>query len=130
MPVGPSSIAVGTPLAFRMVSTADGFAGLYVLSASGRTQAWLENVRLRAGEPIVYPQQGLIVRATPPAGDDTVLLLVSRDRLDGFAGPGEITTPFDLQYSHAGLRAAIQHKFSDVRRERWAFAELEIRVHD
>ena len=65
MPLGPSSIAVGAALEFRMVSTADGFAGLYVLSASGRTQAWLENVRLRAGEPIVFPQQGLIVRATP-----------------------------------------------------------------
>lgn len=130
MPGGPSSISIGTPVALRMVSTADGFAGLYVLSASGRTQAWFENVPLRAGKPIVYPQRGVIVRATPPAGDETVIFVVSRHRLAGFAAAGENTTPLDLQYTHAGLRAAIQQKFGKLRRERWAFAEIQIRVHD
>jgi len=130
MPVGPSSIAIGTPLGLRMVSTADGFGDLYVLSASGRTQVWLENVPLRAGEPIAYPRRGLIVRAAPPAGDETVIFVASRDRIEGFAGPGPLTAPLELEYTHESLRAAIQQRFRDIPRERWAFAEIQIRVHD
>lgn len=130
MPIGPSSIAIGAPLGFRMVSTADGYGSLYVLSASGRTQAWLENTRLHAGEPIVYPRRGLIVRAAPPGGDETMIFVAARDRMDGLAGPGALTGPLDLQYTHTSLRDAIQQRYRDVPRERWAFAEIQIRVHE
>lgn len=130
MPVGPSTIAIGTPLRFKMVSLANGFGHLYVLSASGRTQLWLENVRVRAGQPLCYPRSGQTVRAAAPAGDETVIFVASRDRIDGFAGKGATTTPLDLQLTHEGLRTAIQQKFGDVPREIWAFAEVKIRVHD
>jgi hypothetical protein len=130
MPIGPSSIAIGDRLGFRMVSTADGFGGLYVLSASGRTQAWLENIRLHAGEPIVYPRRGLIVRAAPPAGDETMIFIAARDRIQGLAGPGALTSPLDLQFTAEGLRNALQQHYRDLPRERWAFAEIRIRVHD
>ena len=128
-PIGPSSIAIGAPFALQMMSTADGFGGLYVLSASGRTQAWFENVRVRADEPIVYPQCGLTVRAAPPAGDETVIFVVSRERLAWLAGDG-IAAPLDLQYTHAGLRAALRQNIGKLRRERWAIGEIQIRVHD
>jgi len=130
MPVGPSSIGIGAPLKFRMASSVDGFGGLYVLSASGRTQAWLENVRLRAGEPVTYPRRGLTIRSTAPAGDETLVFIASRDRLESLSGLGEVTNPLDLQYTHDGLRTAIQQKLSVVKRERWAFTEIKIRVHD
>jgi hypothetical protein len=130
MPVGPSSIAIGSPLRFKMVSLANGFGHLYVLSASGRTQLWLENMRLRAGQPLRYPRSGQIVRAAAPAGDETVIFVASRDPIDGFAGRGAATTPFDLQLTHEGLRTAIQQKFGAMPRENWAFAEIKIRVHD
>ena len=130
MTIGPSSIAIGSLLGFRMVSTTDGFGSFYVLSASGRTQAWLENTRLHAGEPIVYPRRGLIVRAAPPAGDDTMIFVAARDRMEGLTGPGVLTGPLDLQYTHASLRHAIQQRYRDIPRERWAFAEIRIRVHD
>jgi hypothetical protein len=130
MPVGPSAIAIGTPLGFRMVSTADGFGSLYVLSASGRTQVWFENIRLRAGTPMAYPRRGLTIRATAPAGDETLLFVAARDRLEGLTGPRQVTNPLELQYTHDGLRAAIQQKFGDLKRERWAFAEIKIHVHD
>jgi hypothetical protein len=130
MPIGPSSIAIGMPLGFRMVSTADAYGSLYVLSASGRTQVWLENVRLRAGEPIAYPLRGLIVRAAPPAGDETVIFVATRERLDGFAGGSELTNPLELQYTAEGFRDTIRDKFHDIPRERWALAEIKIRVHD
>ena len=130
MPVGSSSIAIGTPLRFRMVSLANGFGNLYVLSASGRTQLWLENVPLRAGQPLRYPRSGQIVRAAAPVGDETVIFVASRNPIDGFASRGATTTPFDLQLTHEGMRTAIQQKFGAMPRENWAFAEIKIRVHD
>ena len=111
MPIGPSTLAIGQPLRFRMVATTNGFGSLYVLSASGRTQLWLENVRLRAGRPISYPRAGNIVRAAAPAGDETIVFVASRNRIDGFAGTGATTAPLDLQYTHEGFRAAL-HKSS------------------
>jgi hypothetical protein len=129
MPIGPSTIAIGAPLGFRMVSTTDSFGSLYVLSASGRTQVWFENIRLRAGNPIVFPPRNLIVRAAPPAGDETVIFIASRERPEGIEGAG-VATPMDLPFSHSGLRAAIQQKYAGVPRERWAFSEIQIRVHD
>lgn len=130
MPVGPSTIAIGTPLRFKLVSLTDGFGHLYVLSASGRTQLWLENVRVRAGQPLRYPRPGQIVRASAPPGDETVIFVTSLDRIDGLAGKGVTTTPLDLQLTHEGLRTGIQGKFGDMPRENWAFAEVKIRVHD
>lgn len=130
MPVGPSSIAIGTPLRFKMVSLANGFGHLYVLSASGRTQLWLENAPLHAGQPLRYPRSGQIVRAAAPVGDETVIFVASRNPIDGFASRGETTTPFDLQLTHEGMRTAIQQKFGAMPRENWAFAEIKIRVHD
>jgi hypothetical protein len=130
MPLGSSTIAIGDPSRFKMVSLADGFGHLYVLSASGRTQLWLENVRIQAGQPLLYPRPGQIVRATAPAGDETVIFIASRKRIDGFGGAGRTTTPLDLQFTHEGLRTAIQQKFGDMPRDDWAFAEIRIRVHE
>src|SRR5262245_19652844 len=36
-------VPVGTPVTFEVSSSVDGFGHLYVLSASGRVQVWLEN---------------------------------------------------------------------------------------
>lgn len=130
MPIGPSTIAIGSPLRFKMAALANGYGHLYVLSASGRTQLWLENLRLRAGAPITYPSRGQIVRASAPAGDETILFVASRNPIDGFAGKGATTTPLDLQLTHEALRTAIEQKFSAIPRGDWAFAEIKIRVHD
>jgi hypothetical protein len=130
MTVGPSILSIGDPLGFRMASLAcEGYGQLYVLSASGRSQLWLENVRLHTGQPIYYPSPGSIVRATPPAGDETVLFVVTRAPLHGFVG-GTSMTPFDLQYTHDGLRAAIQERLAAMPRSDWAVAELSVRVQE
>ena len=107
----------------------EGYGQLYVLSASGRSQLWLENVRLHTGQPIYFPSPGSIVRATPPAGDETILFVVTRTPIHGFVG-GTSMTPFDLQYTHDGLRAAIQERLAAMPRSDWAVAELSVRVQE
>jgi hypothetical protein len=130
MPIGPSTLSIGEPLKFRMVSLAESFGHLYVLSASGRSQLWMENVRLHAGAPIVYPRPGLIVRASPPTGDEVVIFAATRSRIAGFLGGGSSLTPFDLQYTHEALRAALQSQLNALPRDDWAIAEINIRVQE
>ena len=127
--VGPSVLSIGQPLRFRMVSLSEGYGQLYVLSASGRSQLWLENVRLHAGQPINYPRPGFTVRAAPPAGDETVLFVASRTPIRGFVVDTS-ATPFDLQYTHEGLRSAIQERLDAMPRSDWAIAEVSVRVQE
>ena len=130
-PIGPSTLSVGEPIRFKMVSLASGFGHLYVLSASGRTQLWLENVRVRAGVPLIFPRGGQIVRASPPAGDETVLFVATRSRLGGFLGAGaSSSSPFDLQSAHDAFRSALQSQLDILPRPDWAIAELNNRVNE
>ena len=55
LPVGPTTLSVGMPIAFRVTTSRSGYIHLYALDASGRTQVWLENVRLgRPGIPTPF----------------------------------------------------------------------------
>jgi hypothetical protein len=128
MPVGPSTISIGHPLRFRLVSLADAYGHLYVFSASGRSQLWLENVHLRAGVPITYPRSGQIVRAAPPAGDEIVMFVATRAPIKGFVGSAVSTTPIDLQFSHEAARSQLQQTLDQIPRDDWAIAEVTIRV--
>ena len=131
MPIGSSTLAIGQPIRFKMVSLGDGYGNLYVLSASGRSQLWMENVRVHAGVPISFPRPGQIVRASPPAGDEVVLFVATRSRIEGFLGGGSTSnTPFDLQYTHDAFRSALQAQLDALPHEDWAVAELNIRVQE
>lgn len=130
MPVGRATVKIGSPLRFRMVALASGYGHLYVLSASGRSQVWFENVVIRAGRPIRYPQAGLVVRAAAPAGDETVIFVASRKPVDGFSGAGTQTAPIEVQASHDSFLDAIQKKFGEMPRENWAFANIKVRVRE
>lgn len=130
VPVGPSTLPVGQPLNFRMTSLSDGYGDLYVLSASGRAQVWLENVRVRAGFPFTYPHPGLIVRAAAPAGDDVVLFVATRRPIGGFVNGASSSQPFDLQLSHEDFRAALLNQLTAMPRSDWAIAVVTVRVTD
>jgi hypothetical protein len=114
-----------------MVSLSEGFGHLYVFSASGRSQLWMENVRLHAGVPVYFPRPGQLIRATPPAGDEVVMFVATRSRIPGFLGGGSTSmTPIDLQYTHDGLRNALEAQLNSVSRDDWAVAEVTIRVQE
>ena len=130
-PVGPSTLSIGEPIRFKMVSLANSYGHLYVFSASGRSQLWMENVRLYAGVPLYYPRPGQIVRAAPPAGDEIVMFVATRARIPGFLGGGSTSmTPVDLQYTHDAARDALQTQLNSVSRDDWAVAEVTIRVQE
>lgn len=130
-PIGPSTLAIGEPIQFKMATLSEGYGHLYVLSASGRSQLWMENVPVHAGVPISFPRSGQIVRATPPAGNEVVLFVTTRARIHGFIGGGSTSlTPYDLQYSRDAFRNALQAQLDALPRNDWAIAELNIRVQE
>jgi hypothetical protein len=127
-PTTASVLSIGSPIGFSVGTTANGYAHLYVLSASGRVQLWLENVSVKAGRSLSYPTQG-VIRATPPGGDEQIVLVVTREPFSGFAR-GVTRSPLVLQYTHEGFRQALAAKTDRLPRSTWATAELVIRVRD
>ncbi len=129
LPMTPSIVSVGQPVAFQLSANTSGFAHLYVLDASGKVQVWLENVPIEAHEVLRYPLQGSIVRASPPGGDETILLVVTQQPFNGFLGSEESYRPFVLPYPRQRFRQALMAKTSRLRHD-WGAAMLVLRVKD
>jgi hypothetical protein len=123
-----SVVAIGTPLAVRVMATRQAYGHLYLLSASGKTQLLMENVPLVANRPASFPTRDLVLRAAAPAGDETIIFVASRAPIEGFAGGGVTRTPMQLQQTHQGLRSALDHMLQRAGRADYALAETVIRV--
>jgi len=129
VPTSASVLRIGSEIGFTVGTTAGGYASLYVLSASGKVQLWMENVPIQAGHTMAYPMRGGIVRASPPAGDDQVLLVVTRTPFAGFSR-GSVRSPLVLPYSHGSFRQALAAKTARFGSDDWASTELTIRIED
>jgi hypothetical protein len=130
VPVGPSVLKIGAPIGFQLTSSARGYAHLYALDPSGKTQVWLENVRIRAHRPLTYPLAGFTVRAAPPAGDETIVFVVSRRPINGFAGHGTTHTPFDAQIPPADFHNTLTKKMSALPARDWVSTKVQLRVEE
>ena len=125
----PSSpvVRIGAPISFELGSSVDGFAHIYVISASGRVQVWMENVAIPAGRHKAFPTRGRIT-AEPPAGRDDIVLVVTRERIRGFFGYGPTRTPRDLDYDPAAFKQAVREKFENLPRRDWGHARALVQV--
>jgi Domain of unknown function (DUF4384) len=125
----PSSpvVRIGAPINFELASSVDGFAHVYVVSASGRVQVWMENVPIAAGQHNVFPTRGQIT-AAPPAGREDIVLVVTRERIKGFLGYGSTRTARDLDYDPATFKQAVRQRFEDLPRRDWGYARTLVQV--
>jgi hypothetical protein len=125
----PSSpvVRIGMPINFQLGSSVKGFAHVYVVSASGRVQVWMENVPIDAGEHVLFPTRGSI-KAAPPAGRDDIVLIVTKDRINGFVGYRTTRTPRDLNYNPVAFKRAVRDRFTDLPRRDWGYARTLVRV--
>jgi hypothetical protein len=118
-------VTVGQPFQFALKSNAGGFAHVYLLSASGKTKALAENLTLppNGDRQIVFK-----LLATAPAGKDKVLVLATKNRIQGFSrlrNPGQ---PATLRLAHGQFRAALDRKIRSLPRKDWSFAETFVLV--
>jgi Domain of unknown function (DUF4384) len=125
----PSSpvVRIGAAINFELGSNVDGFAHVYVVSASGRVQVWMENVQISAGQHTLFPARGQIT-ATAPAGRDDIVLVVTRERIKGFLGYGAVRTPRDLDYDPVSFKRAVRERFEDLPRRDWSYARTLVQV--
>jgi hypothetical protein len=121
-------VPVGAPVGFEVSSSINGFGHIYVLSASGRVQVWMENVPIAAGERLRFPIGGQSIEAAAPAGREDLMLIVTRDRIDGFIGHKTTRTPRLLDYSHEAFKRALTAKFADLPHRQWGYARTSVQV--
>lgn len=121
-------VRVGAPIRFHARSNVTGYAHLYVMSASGRVQVWMENVRIAAGRTLTFPTGRLGIRAAPPAGRDDLMLIVTKKRIDGFFGYRTTRWPRALDRSPQSFKRALAARFRDMPERQWGFARTSVRV--
>jgi hypothetical protein len=121
-------VAVGAPVSFEVSSSINGFGHIYVLSASGRVQVWMENVPITAGQRLRFPVGGQSIEAAGPTGREDLMLIVTRDRIDGFIGYEATRTPRLLDYSHEAFKRALTAKFVDLPHRQWGYARTSVQV--
>jgi hypothetical protein len=121
-------VPVGTPLSFEVSSSMTGFGHIYVLSASGRVQVWMENVPIAAGQRLTFPAGRPGIEAAAPAGREDLMLIVTRDRIDGFLGYEATRIPRLLDYSHETFKRALTAKFVDLPHRQWGYARASVQV--
>jgi hypothetical protein len=121
-------VQVGSWISFRVSSSVTGY--LYVMSASGRAQVWMENVPIAAGQRLDFPVGRLGIKAAPPAGREDLMLIVTKRRINGFFGTGTTRTPAVVEHDHKSFKAALTEKFVDMPRRLWGYARSSVRVVD
>ena len=79
-------VPIGGWVNFRVGSSVTGYGHIYVMSASGRAQVWMENVPIVRGQRLVFPIGRIGIRAAAPAGREDLMLIVTKKRINGFFG--------------------------------------------
>jgi hypothetical protein len=123
-----SVVPIGAPVTFEVSSSVNGFGHLYVLSASGRVQVWLENAPITAGQRLVFPIGETGIKAAAPAGREDLMLIVTRDRIDGFFGYDGTSVPRLLDYSQVAFKRKLTERFLDLPHHQWAYARTPVQV--
>jgi hypothetical protein len=121
-------VPIGGWINFRVSSSVSGYGHLYVMSASGRAQVWLENVPIVAGQRLVFPVGSVGIKAAAPAGREDLMLIVTKQRIDGFFGYDTTRSPTVVDHDHKSFKAALTAKFINMSKRQWGFARTSVRV--
>jgi hypothetical protein len=122
------TVPIGAPVTFEVSSSVNGFGHIYVLSASGRVQVWLENAPIGAGQRLIFPTGEMGIKAATPAGREDLMLIVTRDRINGFFGYEGTSVPRVLDYSQSAFKKKLTAKFVDMPHQQWGYARNSVQV--
>ena len=121
-------VRIGDELGFILSASVTGYGHLYLLNASGAVLVLAENLPVADGVQTVFPAPGggFTFRASPPAGVERVLFLVTRQPFQGFGSGANapVQLPKKAPDFVRGLNAA-----TGVLPERgWAVTEARIEI--
>jgi hypothetical protein len=123
-------VPIGGWVNFRVSSSVTGYGHIYVMSASGRAQVWMENVPIVGGQRLVFPIGRIGIKAAAPAGREDLMLIVTRKRINGFFGYDTTRTPSVVEHDHRSFKAALTAMFIKMPKQQWSFARTSVRVVD
>ncbi len=129
VPGVPVPIRVGTSLGFRLSSGSAGYASLYLIDPAAAVWALAENLPLAAGS-LEYPSptQNFTLTAAEPLGVNRVILLVTRDPLDGFSGGDTLMTAVSLAIRGDAFVARLNGATRALPPSDWAIDEITVSI--
>ena len=123
-------VMIGDALGFQLSSSQDGYGHLYLLNASDEVWVLAENLRLQANAQGIYPplDGGFVLRATPPAGVERVLLLVTRHPFVGFGRGAAAQGPVQLPLRAAEFLGDLNAATRGLREDAWVVVETRVEI--
>ena len=121
---------LGDEVGFTMTTNATGYGHLYLLNASGKVVALVENLPVAGGVASAFPLpgSGLKLRASAPAGTERVLFLVTRERFAGFSGGAAASAPAMLSLGAEAFAKELNAATAKLAKDGWALAETRVEV--
>ena len=121
-------VRIGEELGFTLSASAPGYGHLYLLNASGAVLVLAENMQLAAGEQLAFPEAGggFTFRASPPAGVERAIFLVTRQPFQGFGGgtAGPVQLPLEARKFIAQLNTMTRQ----LPEQGWTVAEARVEI--
>lgn len=121
-------VQIGDELGFTLSTSTTGYGHLYLLNASGAVLVLAENVSIAGGAQMAFPTPGggFSLRASPPAGVERVLFLLTRQPFAGF-GAGA-SPPVQLPTRAQAFIADLNSVTRQLSARDWALAETRIEI--
>ena len=121
-------VRIGDELGFTLSASETGYGHLYLLNASGGVLVLAENLTVIGGAQTMFPApgSGFTFRASPPAGVDRVVLLMTRQPFRGFGGGagGPVQIPVKARKFIADLNAAT----GQLPAQGWILVETRVEI--
>ena len=129
VPSVPVPIRVGTSLGFRLSSGSAGYASLYLIDPADEVWVLAENLPLAAGS-LDYPSpaHGFTLTAAEPLGVNRVVLLITRNPIEGFSGGDTLSTAVSLAIRGNAFVARLNGTTRTLPRSEWAIDEIRVSI--
>ena len=130
IPTRTPPVRIGDELAFRLSTSRNGYGHVYLLNAFGAVLVLAQNLPLTDGVERVFPSlgEGFTFRATPPAGVERVLFLVTRQPFEGLGGSLTSGTPVQLAERAQDFILKLNAATAKLPDQDWALVESRIEI--
>ena len=130
VPSVPVPIRLGTNLGFNVSSSTAGYYSLYLIDPAADVWVLAENMPLPAGS-VTYPSppaQNFTLTAAEPLGVNRVILLVTRDPINGFSGDNTLSSAVSLAIRGNAFVARLNGTTRTLPPSDWAIDEIRVSI--
>ena len=126
----PVPIRLGTNLGFNVSSSTAGYYSLYLIDPVGEVWVLAENMPLPAGS-VTYPSppaQNFTLTAAEPLGANRVIMLVTRDPINGFSGDNTLSSAVSLAIRGNSFVGLLNRTTRALSPSDWAIDEIAVSI--